>query len=432
MSPAQYFAKINILGIFDMLPVGVAMLNLQGQVIYYNKKLAKLTGFELREATGLPCRHFLKTKLCVSGCHLGCMAFSYGVDGRSTKKELPNPVRVEDLADTIASLQGGQETDMVSLQNQRIPLRLTHFPVVDAENHIVFYLDIVEDLRELKTATMRLHQSVGNESFIGKSLVMERIIEILPNIATSNAPVLLTGETGTGKDLLAETLHQSSHRSREAFVRARINHLPENLLYEELFGTGGDMGVAKQGYFQQAHGGTLYITELADIPKQIQAQLINYLDSGAIIPAGANKSIPLNVRLITATNQEQGKLLSDGIILPELYYRLNLGHLHLPPLRERTEDIDFLIEHFLKLFTDKFKKNITGFAQEVRSILYAHQFLGNVRELRNIVEYAVMVCCDDSIKANNLPTYLTIAPIPQSSLDATRKDTKKRKSNAPA
>ncbi len=417
MSPVKHFANINILSVFDMLPIGIAMLNKDGVMLYCNKKLGKLIDYSPEQAIGLPCRHVLKTRLCVSGCKLGCMAFAY-----ASKDTAPvhSTIRVEELAETIASLRGGQETNLISWANKSIPVRLTHLPVAGQDNKLVFYLDIIEDLRELKTAEMRFQQNTGDGTFIGKSIAMSTIISTIPSIATSNTPVLLTGETGTGKDLLAETIHRSSYRAREPFVKARVNYLPENVLHQELFGS--MQNTEHEGYFQQANNGTLYITELADIPKSIQVQLINFLDHGTIIPDGTKNQLPLNVRLITATNQNPDELVKRQILLPELYYRLNLGHIHLPPLRERAEDMDFLLQHFLQFFTNKLKKSIGGFSEEVRNMLTGHSFPGNVRELKNIVEYAVMVSFDEQIQKSSLPSYLALA--------APKANFKKRKGNA--
>jgi DNA-binding NtrC family response regulator len=205
---------------------------------------------------------------------------------------------------------------------------------------------------------------------------------------------------------LAEVLHQASHRSREPFVRLNVSPLPEEALAVEIFGQAGPDAPERPGRFQQAAGGALYISEVADIPRGIQARLATFLDSGMILPVGALREIPVNVRLITATNRDPEELLRGGALSEELYHRLNVARLALPPLRERKEDIDFLLRHFLAVYAGRFKKDLRGFAAEARSLLAAYDYPGNVRELRNIVEYAAMVCPGQEIGLECLPAHL--------------------------
>ena len=402
MSPASRFAFADILTVLDALPVGLMMVSPEGRVLHLNNALADLTGFAQSPVRDLPCRHILRSRSCVAGCELGCRSF--GAAGEAVMSV--DALRSGGLDGLRAPGPGGLETDILTLKKRRVPVRLTHFPVVDSEGRELFRLDVVEDLTELKRLEHRLHQASGHGKLVGRSAPMERIAALIPSIAPSAAPVFITGETGTGKDILAETLHQASHRSREPFIRLNVSPLPEDMLATEIFGQSLPDMPERPGRFQQASGGTLYITEVADIPKGIQARLVTFLDTGAVQPVGAPRETPLNVRLITATNRDPAELVREGALSSELYHRLNVVHLDLPPLRERKEDIDFLLRHFLSVYASRFKKDLQGFSPEARALLAAYDYPGNVRELRNIVEYAAMVCPGPEIGLDGLPAHL--------------------------
>lgn len=403
MSVAQRFAFADILTVLDALPVGVLMASPEGAVLHVNKALSALTGFANEEACALPCRHVLRSRACVAGCALGCGA---------SNKETGNahdPVALHSLEpggsafglNNVSSF----ETDLLTLKKRLVPVRLTHFPVQDAKGNALFCLDIVEDLTELKVLEQRLNNATGHGRLVGRSAAMERIAALIPNIASASAPVLISGETGTGKDILAETLHKASQRSREPFIRLNVSPLSEDLLAQEIFGFSPTEGPSRPGRFQQATRGTLYISELADIPPGVQAGLIRYLDAGTILPVGSTREITPDVRLITATNREPAALVHQGIVSEELYHRLNVAHIALPPLRERKEDIEYLLRHFLEMYATRFKKNLTGFSKAARALLSAYEYPGNVRELKNIVEYAAMVCTASEVDITSLPAH---------------------------
>lgn len=406
MSPASRFAFADILAVLDALPVGVMMVSPAGVVLHLNQALCALSGFSAEQARALPCRHVLRARPCVAGCALGCGSFEGGADAGAL---FASPLTLAGLSGLEAPGPGGLETDILTLKKRKVPVRLTHFPVLDAQGKELFRLDVVEDLTERKLLEQRLHQASGHGKLVGRSAAMERITALIPSIAPSAAPVLITGETGTGKDILAETLHQASHRSREPFIRLNVSPLPEELLAPEIFGQMPPDMPERPGRFQQAAGGTLYITEVADIPRGIQAKLVSFLDSGAVLPVGALRETPLNVRLITATNRDPAELVRQGVLSSELFHRLNVVHIALPPLRERKEDIDFLLKHFLDFFAARFKKQFTGFTPAARALLAAHDYPGNVREVKNIVEYAAMVCGEADIDLDSLPAHLVRA-----------------------
>lgn len=427
MAPASSFAFADILKVLDALPMGVLMVSPEGKVMHMNQSLAALTGFNSDPARGLPCRHVLRSRCCVAGCELGCRLFD--AKGSTT----PPPLWREELEQGLAALASGRplaaaslETDLLTLKKRKVPVRLTHFPVHDASGRELFRLDIIEDLTELKNLETRLHQAHGHGKIIGRSAAMERLTALIPNIAPSGAPVLITGETGTGKDLLAETLHQASQRSREPFIRVNVSPLPEEMLVAELFGHTGPDTPEQPGRFQQASGGTLYIAEIADLPKGLQTRLAAYLDTGSILPVGATRETRPNVRLVTATNRDPDHLVRQGLLSRDLFHRLNTVHLILPPLRERKEDIDFLLRHYLELFAARFKKQFTGFSGAARDLLAGYNYPGNVRELKNIVEYAAMICNCAEIDVDSLPAHLG-TPLSETGVDAEPRQGKQRK-----
>ncbi len=366
-------------GLLDSLPVGVAVLDGQGRVLFLNRALEALTGFAREDARGLPCRHVLRARACVQDCP---------------------------WARSEGEGQGG-ETDLINRHRRRIPVRLTPVRVRDDDGRELCRLDVIEDLTPLKEMENRLSLAAGPGQMVGRSQAMEKLLRLLPVIAQGDSPVLITGETGTGKDLLAEALHKASPRSREPFVRFSCGPMPEELLEAELFGRrgqGADEG--RQGRFQQANNGTLSLSEIADLPVQQQARLVRYLDERTILPLGADKPVRVNVRLIASTNADPEALIRQGRLREDLFHRLAAVRLHLPPLRERGEDVSFLLQHFLGLYAARFRKDIAGFSQKALRLLSGYAFPGNVRELKNIVEFAAMVCTSDQIQPAHLPAHL--------------------------
>jgi len=373
------FDCLDFPGLLDGLPVGVAVLDGQGRVQFLNRALEALTGFAREDAQGLPCRHVLRSRACVQDCPWA----------RGEGEGL------------------GAETDLINRHRRRISVRLTPVRLRDADGREVCRLDVIEDLTPLKEMENRLSLAAGPGQMVGRSQAMEKIQRLLPVIAQSDSPVLITGETGTGKDLLAEALHKASPRSREPFVRFSCGPMPEELLEAELFGRRGqDNDEGRQGRFQQANNGTLSLSEIADLPVQQQARLVRYLDEHTILPLGADKPLRVNVRLIASTNADPEALIRQGRLREDLFHRLSAVRLHLPPLRERGEDVSFLLQHFLGLYAARFKKDIAGFSQKALRLLSGYAFPGNVRELKNIVEFAAMVCTSDQIQPAHLPAHL--------------------------
>ncbi len=244
---------------------------------------------------------------------------------------------------------------------------------------------------------------------------MEQLYRFLPMVAQSDSSVLLTGETGTGKDLVAEAIHQGSPRAKAPFIKVNCGALPATLLESELFGhqKGAFTGAVenKPGRFRMAHNGTLFLTEIGDLPLPLQVKLLTFLDDRIVYPLGSTKGFLCDVRVIAATHRDLERMVREGTFRQDLLFRLNVVRMQLPPLRERRDDVQLLLDHFLHTFVSRFKKPIKGFAANALRVLLAYSYPGNVRELKNIVEYASNVCQEDRIQPEHLPAYLT-NPIP--------------------
>jgi len=261
-------------------------------------------------------------------------------------------------------------------------------------------------LEENIALQQKLEERYRFENIIAKSPRMQQVIEVIKVVAKSNATVLITGETGTGKELVARAIHSQSHRRDRPFVAVSCAALPESLLESELFGheKGSFTGAyaQKKGKFEVANRGTLFLDEIGEMSANVQVHLLRVLEEKEFSRVGGNESIKVDVRVISATNRDMKEAIAKGQFREDLYYRLNVVNIELPPLRERTEDIPLLAEHFLKGFALENRKEITGFSPEATDFLLIHEWLGNVRELENAVERAVILAQNSVIDVADL------------------------------
>lgn len=266
--------------------------------------------------------------------------------------------------------------------------------------------------------------------FISASPSMYALFEMIRQIAPTQATVLITGETGTGKELVATAIHELSTRTNNPVVKINCAALPESLLESELFGyeKGAFTGAAKTkiGKFEFAHGGTVFLDEIGEMSLPLQAKLLRVLQEREIERVGSNVPIQVDVRIIAATNQDLRAMIKDKTFRDDLYYRLNVINVHIPPLRERKEDIPVLAQHFLTQFNQQYNKHIEGFSQEVLSLFSVYTWDGNIRELRNLVESCVILTRDRFIRKEHLPYAfyeLVKAFVPEKSKDTTPSST---------
>ncbi len=250
----------------------------------------------------------------------------------------------------------------------------------------------------------------GRYRIIGASQMMREIYAILEKVADTTATVLITGESGTGKELIARALHDNSGRKEQSFIRVNCGAIPRDLMEAELFGyeRGAFTGAvtSKPGRFELASGGTLFLDEIAEIPIDMQVKLLRAIQEGEIDRVGGIKPTTVDVRLIAATNRDLKKEIAVGRFREDLYYRLNVVPIHLPPLRERRSDIPLLVDHFLAIHATRFKKPAARFALEAREALVAYAWPGNIRELENVIERCVLLSDGDVIELANLPVEL--------------------------
>ncbi len=370
--------------VIDCIPVGVAVLDTNMRIQAINRTLEAMTGFSREEAIGVGCSHIIRNNLCTQQC----------------------PAKQALESDRAVHLEG----NIINRERQKIPVMIHASVLKDDEGQPLGLIETIEDislLRQLDKKTQIAHDFVD---LVGHSPKMQKLLDILPIISQTDSSVLITGETGTGKDLIASVIHRVSPRAQGPFIKINCGALPETLLESELFGhtRGAFTGAVrdKPGRFQLADGGTLYLTEIGDLPLTLQVKLLTFLDDKEIIPLGGTRSARADVRLIAATHRDLQAMVRQGNFREDLLFRLNVVRLEVPPLREREGDIRLLMEYFLNKFNRQFQKKIRSFSPEVIEILRRYPYPGNVRELGNMVEYATNVCHETIIKPEHLPDYL--------------------------
>ena len=264
-----------------------------------------------------------------------------------------------------------------------------------------------EENKQLKS---RLAEQFSYHNIIGKSAAMQEMFATLSMVAPTDATVLITGESGTGKELVANALHENSHRSDRPFIKLNCAALNENLLESELFGheSGAFTGAAgrRKGRFELANKGTMFLDEIGDMSLQTQAKILRVLQEGEFERLGGAETIKVDVRILAATHRDLQAMIADGTFRQDLYFRLSVVPVHLPALRERNMDISALANHFLHRFAEKNRKDIKDFHPEALNLLMHHDWPGNIRELENTVERAVILCLGEQVTPHDLPPHL--------------------------
>ncbi len=274
-------------------------------------------------------------------------------------------------------------------------------------------IEFMEIKRELKELREKVGEGSFNvDNFVYKSPLMENIVKMAVKVAKSNANVLIIGETGTGKEKIAEIIHYSSDRTNQPFIKVNISAIPETLIESELFGaergayTGADRRI--KGKFEAANGGTLFLDEIAEIPLVTQAKLLRVIQDKKVTRLGSSTPIETDVRIIAATNKNLEKLVKEKKFRDDFYYRLNVIKIEVPPLRERKEEIPYLIDYFIKKFNERENKNIKGVSRDVIKLLNRYNFPGNIRELENIIERGVVLNDTGVIEKKDIASFLAV------------------------
>ncbi|MBF0318604.1 MAG: sigma 54-interacting transcriptional regulator [Nitrospirae bacterium] len=284
---------------------------------------------------------------------------------------------------------------------------ITSYPLLDAGKKQYGAVMVIRDDTYSSTLENELNQRRQYDKLIGKSESMQKIYSLIGNLAETDAAVLITGESGTGKELAAEAIHFGGERAAKPLIKVNCSALPESLLESELFGhtKGAFTGAIadKEGRFQKANGGTIFLDEIGDISPSAQIRLLRVLQEYEFERVGSSTPVKVNVRVIAATNRNLMELVSSGKFREDLYYRLNVVRLHLPPLRERRDDIPLLVRHFIDKFNLRYKKDIEGISNDIMKMFMGHIWPGNVRELEHTMEHAYVVCSRPVITIHDLP-----------------------------
>ncbi len=377
--------SIDFSNLIDEIPVGILILDCDRRVVYLNRAFEALSGFSIAMAYGIKCCNVLRSAACITRC--------------------PVLYINSNNSNTLSC-----ESDMINLDRQRLPIHITTAKIIDNEGNTTGFIETIEDIRASQSFEQKKNAAYSFANIIGRSPQMEKIFQILPVLAQSDVSVLITGETGTGKDLAAEAIHQTSSRASGPFIKINCGAFPETLLESEIFGhqKGAFTGAIenKQGRFKLAHNGTIFLTEIGDLPLPLQVKLLTFLDDKIIYPLGGTKGFTADVRIIAATNRHLEEMVKEKSFRRDLFFRLNVARIHMPPLRNREGDIRLLLDYFFNSYKKLQNKNVTGFSKTAMQFLINYYYEGNIRELKNIVEYSVNITTGGKIEKENLPSYL--------------------------
>jgi transcriptional regulator with PAS, ATPase and Fis domain len=386
--------------IFDALPCGLIVIDDKGLIMTVNSLVQEVFSIKDEYAAGKPFGHALgclkaieNPKLCgfMSECQI-CAIRDLTVNSISKNQK-------QKVQTTLVAAVNGQV--------RNVPLAIRVFPFIYAEGR--FAILIIEHLKNIDSTPAKETRD-GYRGIIGKSTVMREMFESIRQIAQSDAPVLIQGESGTGKELVALALHKESQRAQENFVPVNCGALPEGLLESELFGhvkgafTGADS--TKRGRFSVADGGTLFLDEVGELSPAIQVKFLRVLQNGCFEPVGSNHTTCVDVRIISATNSRLDIYTKEGRFRQDLYYRLNVMPITVPPLRARKEDIPLLCKYFLTVFSENSWTQKPALSSQVKNILINYSWPGNVRELSNVLQYASTRTISDVIIPADLPPNL--------------------------
>ena len=377
--------------ILDSVNEGVFTVGLDWRITAFNRAAEQITGVPRGDALGRPCCDVFHADICETNCPL-----------RRTMSD------GEPVINATAHI--------VSREGRRIPIRISTALLRDETGAVVGGVETFQDLTQVEQLQKELAQRYTFEDMVGRSAAMQRLFELLPQIAASTSTVLIEGASGTGKELFARAIHNLSPRKGRPFIAVNCAALPDTLLESELFGhKAGAFTDAKRdrpGRFELAQGGTILLDEIGDISPAMQVRLLRVLQERRVEPLGGIESVPIDVRVIAATNRNLDELLHSGAFRNDLYYRIRVVHLRLPELRQRREDIPLLVDRLIAKFNRLQGKAIAGVSDEVMARLMEHAYPRNVRELENIIEQAFVLCRGGLIETRRLPPELRSPPGP--------------------
>ena len=368
--------------ILDSISEGVFTVDMDWRITSFNLAAEEITGIQRKKAIGQHCRDVLRADVCENHCTLAATIES--------GKPIMNKV-----------------VHIIDAQSKKRAVAISTALLKDGSAKVIGGVETFRDMSIIEQLRKEIEGRYSCEDIISQSYKMQNLFAVLPNIAESNTTVLIEGESGTGKELFARAIHSLSFRKDKPFVAVNCASLPDTLLESELFGYKAgaftDAKKNKPGRFALAQGGTIFLDEIGDISSAVQVRLLRVLQEKTYEPLGGVSPVKADVRIITATNKKLDQLVQQGKFRDDLYYRVNVMKLELPPLRDRKEDIPLLVDHFISRFNSLHNKNICCVTNEVTAILCAYDFPGNVREIENIIEHCFVLCEGEIIEAKHLP-----------------------------
>jgi PAS domain S-box-containing protein len=374
--------------ILNSINEGVFTVDINWQITSFNQAAEKITQVQRSDAIGRPCCEVFRASICENDCAL--------------KRTLANGKPTFNITASIVTNSG-----------QKIPIRLSTALLKERDGTIAGGVETFQDLTQIEQLRKELESRNTFEDIIGRSPAMMNLFQIMPQIAESDSTVLISGASGTGKELFAQAIHNLSYRKNKPFVAVNCAALPDTLLESELFGykKGAFTGAQKDkpGRFELAQGGTILLDEIGDISSAMQVRFLRVLQEKRIEPLGSVQPINVDVRVISSTNQDLEDLVREKKFRKDLFYRIRVVQLKLPELQQRRIDIPILVDHMVAKFNKLKDKDIAGVSEAVLLCLMAHDFPGNVRELENIIEHAFVLCQSGLIEMHHLPSELCAA-----------------------
>jgi len=368
--------------VLNSIADGVFTVDTQWRITSFNPAAERITGYQEEEVMNKPCHSVFRSPACSEGC----------------------PLR--------RTLESGQsiynfEMEILNSRGQVIPISVSTALLIDEEGEVMGGVETFRDLSLIKTLSEELQERHSFGNIIGKNAQMQEIYNLLKMVSETSSTVLIQGETGTGKELVARAIHYNSPRKDQPFIKVSCAALPETLLESELFGykKGAFTGAIKDkpGKFELAHGGTIFLDEIGEISIPIQTKLLRVLEDKEFEPLGGTETIKVDVRVITATNRNLKDAVEKGQFREDLYYRLNVIPIILPPLRERSDDIPLLVNHFIAKFNQKMSKEIISVSSRAMALLVDYPWPGNIRQLEHALEHAFIHCSERIIEVEHLP-----------------------------
>ncbi len=371
--------------ILESISDGVFTVDHEWRIMSFNRAAEQILGVDREDAIGKHCWEVFKANMCDEDCAL-----------KKTMKEKKSFT--------------SSSTHITDCQNKLIPVSVSTSVLKDNDGNVLGGVETFRDHSQVEELKRQLSGKYQIGNMISRSKAMHDLFGILEQVARSDSTVLIEGETGTGKEVLARTIHELSERSEQPYVGVNCGALPDTLLESELFGYKAgaftDARADKKGFFEAAGSGTILLDEIGDTSSAFQVRLLRVLEEKKFQPLGSTEQQDTKARVVAASNLNLENLVNNSLFRQDLFYRLNIITLKLPPLRDRKEDIPLLVEHFIDKMGESKNNLIKRINSDAMAVLLAHDYPGNIRELENIIEHAFVLCTDESIAENHLPSYL--------------------------